>query len=173
MEAGESGDVIAARIAARQGQYAAFLQDAQLLLGRRAEVNRFYTTLNLAIVGAAGFLFSDRIEMDADRIASVPLLVIAAVFAVAGLAVSWNWLSVIDSHRAILKLKFDVIHDLEKALPLKPYTDEWAVMKSTPRRRIGEFERRLPLMFMLFYALGLLTLLWLLLGSWLVMLLAG
>jgi hypothetical protein len=163
----------AARLEARWVQYKLFSDTAESLLARRAEANRFYLTLNLAVVGAMGFLFSDNFLVtgapkDAATFTWNPtLVVVAAIFAVAGLTISHNWLNVIRSHSDILWLKFVVLHELESELPSQPFKREHAVWKNPPKtsdgvalkpRRIGRFERRLPMLFMGFYALALIAL---------------
>jgi hypothetical protein len=159
----------AARLEARWVQYKLFSDTAETLLARRAEANRFYLTLNLAVVGAMGFLFSDKFLVNGSGSGAVfemtpALMVVCSVFAVAGLAISQNWWNVIRSHSDILALKFVVIHELEFTLPAQPFQREAAVWNNPPKysdgsqmkpRRIGQFERRLPVLFSTFYVLVL------------------
>jgi hypothetical protein len=145
---------------ARAIQYSAYVEATERLVDRRAEANRFYVAFDLAIVGAIGFLFSDSFD---GAVGVAPIEWVVAAFAVAGLAVSFNWLCIIGSQRKLLRFKFEVIHALEKALPFKPYVDEWDLVSPDRKKvAIGTFERRLPIMFMLFFILLVAgsTLLW-------------
>lgn len=150
MDIGEA-EIEAARIHAREKQYAVYVEWAERLIERRAEAHRFYVTLNLAIVGAIGFLFSEHFDA-----ATLPKEWMAVALAFAGLMVSGNWRSVIASQRKIMSWKFDIIHTLEAQLPSQPYKDEWD-MSSEARRKApaSRFEQRLPSLFMLFFALTL------------------
>lgn len=147
------GEIEAATIHAREKQYSVYVEWAERLIERRAEANRFYVALDLAIVGAIGYLFSDHFGGGG---AAPPAHWIAAALAFAGIIVSHNWRSVIRSQRRIMAWKFDIIHKLEETLPLQPYKDEWE-MSGADRRRspAGRFELRLPAMFMLFFVLVL------------------
>ncbi len=144
------GEIAAATIHAREKQYAVYVEWAERLIERRAEANRFYVALNLAIVGAIGFLFSDHFGGATASLA--PWIAMALAFA--GIIVSHNWRSVIRSQRRIMAWKFDIIHKLEETLPLQPYKDEWELSGEDRRRSpAGRFELRLPMMFMLFFLL--------------------
>lgn len=152
MDLGEA-ELKAAELKARERQYGAYVDHTERLVDRRAEANRFYVALDLAIVGAIGVLFSDRLNVE---VGLVPVEWIVAIFAFAGLVVSYNWRCVIASQRKLLRAKFEVIHELEKALPTKPYADEWA--RSAPGRAkvsIARFEGRLPWLFMTFFVIVL------------------
>jgi hypothetical protein len=152
MDPGEAA-VEAARIEARERQYSTYVHWTERLIERRAEANKFYMTLNFAIVGAIGFLFSE----SAGRVGGlVPPEWISAAFAFAGLAASFNWRAVIASLRKVTASKFDTFHELERALPAKPYADEWSLTSSNRKKvSVSRFEARLPWMFMAFFALAL------------------
>jgi hypothetical protein len=146
-------EVEAARIQARERQYATYVEWAEKLIERRAEAHRFYVTLNLAIVGAIGFLFSEHFNAAEG---APPADWMAAALAFAGVMVSWNWRSVVASQRRIMAWKFDIVHRLEAQLPSQPYKDEWDVSQTARRKSsAGRFELRLPSLFMAFFALAL------------------
>lgn len=155
MSTDEDARVEAARLEARERQYASYVQHAERLVDRRAEANRFYVTLNLAIVGAMGFLFSDHFTGSQG---APPAGWMAAALGFAGLVVSMNWRSVIASQRRIMAWKFDVVHALEASLPSQPYKDEWALTEAARRTApASRFEQRLPTLFMLFFVLALMA----------------
>ena len=141
--------VEAARVAAQASQYVSYVKGTERLIDRRAEANRFYVALNLAIVGAIGFLFS----ADFERIgAFVSVEHVAAGFALAGALISYVWRRIIGSQRKIIEAKFEIVHLLEAQLPARPYTDEMDPSK-TSRAKVspGRFELRVPTLFALFH----------------------
>lgn len=157
-------------------QYETFVQWTEQLIDRRAEANRFYSGINTAIFGAAGFLLFG--EKPPDHGNQYLLL----AFPFAGLSLSFIWLRVLHSHRAILKRKFEVIHHLEKSLPFQPYTLEYQDVdlgddttvpldapqskkeKAKKRKKPGSstFERSIPALFLCLHTAFLLFLSWML-----------
>lgn len=149
----EDGRIEAAEIGAQAAQYSTYVDATERLVDRRAEVNRFYIALDLAIVGAIGLLFSDEFNGVARLVS--PLVIVAAL-AFAGLIVTNNWRGIIASQRKILASKFEVIHALESELPSRPYADEWEhVSPGRSKISIARFEARLPWLFIVFFAIVL------------------
>lgn len=125
-------------------QYITFVQWTEQLVDRRAEANRFFSGINTALFGAAGVLLFGK-EFSANGREFLLL-----VFPVAGFFLSAIWLSVLHSHRAILSHKFQAIHEMEKRLPLDPYTREfrgWKLDAKPSQTGSAGFERRIPLVF--------------------------
>ena len=129
-------------------QYITFVQWTEQLVDRRAEANRFFSGINTALFGAAGFLLFGK-EFSANGREFLLL-----VFPVAGFFLSTIWLSVLHSHRAILGHKFQAIHEMEKRLPLDPYTREyrgWKLDAKPNQTGSAGFERRIPLLFQMLH----------------------
>ena len=95
-------------------QYKLYVQSADNASERRIASNRYLLTLNAALVAAYGFqsAFTERV------IFVVPL-------AVAGIALSLLWYSIIKSFRDLNTIKFEIIHELETHLPAALYAYEW------------------------------------------------
>jgi hypothetical protein len=133
-------------------QYVTFVQWTEQLVDRRAEANRFFSGINTAMFGAAGFLLFGK-EFSANGHEFLLL-----VFPVAGFFLSTIWLSVLRSHRKILAMKYQAIHEMEKRLPLDPYTKEYkGWSEDAERKQTGSagFESKIPLLFQILH-IGLL-----------------
>jgi hypothetical protein len=133
-------------------QYVTFVQWTEQLVDRRAEANRFFSGINTAMFGATGFLLFGK-EFSANGHEFLLL-----VFPVAGFFLSTIWLSVLHSHRMILDKKFKAIHEMEKRLPLDPYTKEqkgWFEDAEAKQTGSAGFERKIPLLFQILH-IGLL-----------------
>jgi hypothetical protein len=85
---------------------------------RRQNANNFYLSVNTAITGASAYL-----SVGQNAAGSI------VVISIAGLVVSLLWKRNIDSYKDLNSGKFHVITDLEKALPISPFTAEWNVLQ--------------------------------------------
>lgn len=67
------------------------------------------------------------------------------------------WASVIKNYRSLNSAKYSVIHEMEKELPWKVYTNEWEKLKSGNDKKvhikITVVEKKLPWLFLGFYIL--------------------
>ena len=75
------------------------------------------------------------------------------ILALAGLMVSLLWMRNIDSYRDLNSGKFEVINELEQALPSSPYEAEWQYLKrgqsNSTYRTFHSVERLVPWVFAL------------------------
>jgi len=46
---------------------------------------------------------------------------------------AFTWRALLRYYRRLNGAKFDVINEMEKMLPVKPYTDEWAILHPPPK----------------------------------------
>lgn len=88
---------------------------------RRDTMNNIFVTLNLAIVAA--------ISINWD-VKSLFILV-------AGIVVSVIWLLFIRNYKLLNTEKFNVINDIEKKLPVKPFNDEWKRLEKNKKYQDG------------------------------------
>lgn len=156
-----TNDWNAEALIAAQEQYGIYVEMAEKLVDRRAEVNRLYLTLNTAIVGAIGFLLKPvDSAVSAEGSFSTFLLGLGGT----GFLVCFVWRSILKSQRRLIGFKFHVIHQMEDRLPFSPYRDEWRAMtapltkdsengKSNRKISFARFELYLPLVFVALYAL--------------------
>ncbi|MEL6318464.1 MAG: hypothetical protein AAFR16_12595 [Pseudomonadota bacterium] len=148
----------AAMLAARALQYETYVREAEALIGRRAEVNRFYVSLNTALIGGFGYLIVSNSSFLHEQESGEAARLFEHIFATApvfGLVICYLWYAILQSQRGIIRSKFDVVHDLEGRLPERPYAAEAEGWRSNtaPRSNAmtpGRFELLLPFV----YAIG-------------------
>ncbi len=97
--------------------YKLLIEMADRVSQRRQAANNFYLSVNTAIIGASAYI-------SAVGQGSMNVLVVA----VAGIAVCVLWQRNIESYKTLNEAKFHVINDIEKSLPLAPFTVEWSYL---------------------------------------------
>lgn len=102
-------------------QWQTCVEMANSVSQRRNTMNNIFVTLNLAIVAA--------ISINWD-VKSLFILV-------AGIVVSVIWLLFIRNYKLLNTEKFNVINDIEKKLPVKPFNDEWKRLEKNKKYQDG------------------------------------
>ena len=102
-------------------QWQTCVEMANSVSQRRDTMNSIFVTLNLAIVAA--------ISINWD-VKSLFILV-------AGIVVSVIWLLFIRNYKLLNTEKFNVINDIEKKLPVKPFNDEWKRLEKNKKYQDG------------------------------------
>ena len=124
-------------------QWQTCVEMANSVSQRRDTMNNIFVTLNLAIVAA--------ISINWD-VKSLFILV-------AGIVVSVIWLLFIRNYKLLNTEKFNVINDIEKKLPVKPFNDEWKRLEKNKKYQDGtKLEKILPIMFIVLYLIAIITL---------------
>ena len=128
-------------------QYKLYVQSADNASGRRIASNRYLLTLNAALVAAYGFqsAFTERV------IFIVPV-------AVAGIALSLLWYTIIKSFRDLNAIKFEIIHELETYLPAALYAYEWQLAQEGRGKSYWpttHIEKWMPLLFLALHVMAL------------------
>lgn len=102
-------------------QWQTCVEMANSVSQRRDTMNNIFVTLNLAIVAA--------ISINWD-VKSLFILVAGIVFSVI-------WLLFIRNYKLLNTEKFNVINDIEKKLPVKPFNDEWKRLEKNKKYQDG------------------------------------
>jgi hypothetical protein len=102
-------------------QYKLYVEMADRISSRRQTTNSFFLALNSAIISIGGYTA-------VKEGPAVPLGLIVLT-AVAGVMISALWLRLILSYRDLNSAKFEVIHAIEKLLPVSPYDAEWQAVE--------------------------------------------
>ncbi len=128
-------------------QYKIYVQSADNASERRIASNRYLLTLNAALVAAYGFqsAFTERV------IFVVPI-------AVAGIALSLLWYSIIKSFRDLNTIKFEIIHKLETYLPAALYAYEWQLAQEGRGKSYWpttHIEKWMPVLFLALHVMAL------------------
>jgi hypothetical protein len=130
-------------------QYKLYVEMADRISDRRQTANSFYLALNASLTSFYGLTATE------NSISTAPGFLI--VLALAGVAISYTWHRGIRSYRDINGGKFAVIHEIEKKLPIAPYTDEWQILGEGRDRRVylpfTNIERWVPWAFVILYLL--------------------
>jgi hypothetical protein len=119
--------------------YKTAVEMADRTSARRAGANSFFLTLNTALAAVVGIVSSARKPPPHGNLPTFDAygLVLTAV---AGIVLSLTWRALLRYYRRLNGAKFDVINKLEERLPVKPYTDEWAILH--PPSKAGETPTR-------------------------------
>lgn len=121
-------------------QWQTCVEMANSVSQRRDAMNNIFVTLNLAIVTAISITWD---------IKSLFILT-------AGVVVCVIWLLFIRNYKLLNTEKFDVINDIEKKLPVRPFNDEWNKLKSNKKYKDGtKLEKSLPIMFIALYVIAI------------------
>lgn len=125
--------------------YKLLVEDVRDARRARRELSNVFTTLNLAGIGALGFLSSPE-GMDN------PVLFALCALALAFTCIIWRTSN--SYYTALLAAKYKNIYAFEDALGVHPIRDEWEMI--TGKRRAVKWwsmERAMPLLFILGYAI--------------------
>ena len=135
-------------------QYKIFLQTSETLVERRQNVNSFYISVNAAVI--AVFSVVSSLVNDLPSLASIAAL----MFVIVGI-LDISWLKILESYGILNSSKMKVISIIEKQLPASLYDSEWTIMsdKLNSKKYISftDSEKRVPKLFIMFYALLMLV----------------
>lgn len=133
-------------------QYRLYVESAERTSSRRDRANRFFLTVNTALLAALGL---SQPGGDAALVPAVSLPAMAAV-GVGGLVLCSAWHALIRSYRDLNRAKFRVVHDIEAQLPLAVYDAEWEHLGRGHRpdlyRPFTRLEGLVPIVFAVLHA---------------------
>lgn len=121
-------------------QWQTCVEMANSVSQRRDTMNNIFVTLNLAIIAAVSITWDLK-----------SLFILAA-----GIVVCIIWILFIRNYKLLNTEKFNVINDIEKKLPVKPFNDEWIKLKRNKKYRDStKLENTLPIMFIVLYVIAI------------------
>jgi hypothetical protein len=126
-------------------QYKLYVASHQDISQRRDGANKFFLSVNTALVGVLGVWKS-----------SEPSNLLITAVCVAGAASCVYWCMALSSYQRMNSAKFKVIHAIEARLPLAIFKAEWAVLgwgRSRLFKPFSEIERAMPVVFILLYVI--------------------
>ncbi|WP_084728718.1 RipA family octameric membrane protein [Streptacidiphilus neutrinimicus] len=103
--------------------YKLAVEMADRVSARRSVANAFFLSIQTAFLGAIGITLAS--------VRSEPGW-LAPVITLAGFAISAAWWLQLRSYRDLNAAKFQVINQVETQLPIRIFSDEWALLKPTP-----------------------------------------
>lgn len=110
--------------------YKTAVEMADRTSARRAGANSFFLTLNTALAAVVGIVSSARKPPPHGNLPTFDAFGLVLT-AVAGIVLALTWQALLRYYRRLNAAKFDVINKIEEKLPVKPYTDEWAILRPT------------------------------------------
>lgn len=109
---------------------------------RRLTSNNIFIAINAAIIALTSF------TPDCKSI----------VMSIVGIVVSIIWIYSIGSYKELNRVKYQIINELERILPASPYKYEWYLInKEGKYKRFTKLENILPCIFIILYALCIIT----------------
>lgn len=124
-------------------QYKLYVEMADRISQRRTTANNYFLSVNSAILGFVGYLTS--------KSSTEYLWVLAA----AGSTLSMLWWAIIISYKNLNTAKWNVVHEIEKRLPISPYDAEWEAVKRGQSKKlywpISHIESFVPWVFLLLH----------------------
>ncbi len=95
--------------------YKLYVQRADEISSRREAANTFFLSIHTLLFGLTGY-FSQ-----ADLPAKIAV-------GISGALLGYFWYKLLLSYKGLNTAKFQVIHEIEKTLPLSPYDAEWTFL---------------------------------------------
>ncbi|MCY4490826.1 MAG: hypothetical protein OXC46_05100 [Thaumarchaeota archaeon] len=132
-------------------QYKMYVQTADNVSARRIATSRYLLTLNVALIAVYGFQLSISSQWYFTFL--VP---------VTGVIVSLLWYMIIKSHHDLNKIKFKLIHELEKNLPAALFTQEYMVGEGSDKSytKVTDIEKLIPFLFIGIHVILFIAMMW-------------
>lgn len=125
-------------------QYKLYVESAERISERRISANNFLLTVNASLITLYGLMVVGH-AFGRRGLCLVPFV---------GLLVCFSWHHILISYRNLNTIKFQVIHELEQAMPVALYGYEWQKAeegKGTVYKPLSHLECWIPRIFMGFY----------------------
>lgn len=123
-------------------QYKLYVDMMDKVSERRGNANSFFITLHTVVLGIIG--------INGFNVEKYWLLIV-----ILGLILSYVWGYLLQSYKLLNKGKFEVIHEMEKELPMNMYAYEWEILDYGKNRAkywpISHLERIIPIVFAMVY----------------------
>ena len=123
-------------------QYKLYVEMMDKVSERRGNANSFFITLHTVVLGIIG--------INGFNVEKYWLLIV-----ILGLILSYVWWYLLQSYKLLNMGKFEVIHEMEKELPMNMYAYEWEILDYGKNRAkywpISHLERTIPIVFAMVY----------------------
>lgn len=132
-------------------QYKLYLSTAETISDKRQTANNYMWTINAALISGFSLSFASNSNLYYFQILVTILAIMLCIF----------WHQLIISYKNINSVKFQIIHELEKKLPINLYAHEWDLIKAEKNKRYKSFssiEINVPIVFFLFWLCALIAL---------------
>ncbi len=129
-------------------QYKLCIQSLDYTSKLKHTVNKYFLTINMLLITAAGLSLSKENFFDPS--------VWHSVVPVVGILICIIWWASTRGYKLVNLAKFEMLHCIEQNLPLAIYKTEWEVLKNckySPYRTLTAVEPIVPWVFGIFYIL--------------------
>lgn len=103
-------------------QYKTYVEMTDRISARRSDANKFYVTILTGLFAVVSFVIGE------DSFQVTEKNVVLFAISLFGMLICAIWFFNVNSYRSINKVKFEVIHDIEKSLPYPCYAREWELL---------------------------------------------
>ena len=108
---------------------------------KRGNTNNIFITINTALIAILPFSLG------------IKGVVLSAV----GIVICVLWIRTINNYKKLSRVKYDIINDIEKCLPVAPFSVEWDRLKHKENYKdLTNTERVLPVAFIMLFSLSIL-----------------
>lgn len=133
-------------------QYKLFVEMADRISSRRQAANSFFLTINTFLITVIGY--------SGIKSANILSDCLSFVISIAGMILCYTWFRIIRSYKDLNTAKFNVIHEIEKLLPISPYDAEWEAVDRGKNPKLylpfTHVETKIPWIFFVLYVLAFL-----------------
>ena len=106
---------------------------------KRSNSNNIYITINAALLAVISF------SLDLKSI----------ILAVVGIVICVLWIKTIKSYKTLSTVKYGIVNEIEKKLPLRPYTYEWDKLeKEYKYPELTSIEKAIPWLFIILFSVS-------------------
>lgn len=135
-------------------QYKIVREHIGLTVSDRIANNRLLLAIATVILGGEGFVVKDLISSNADSLSDVgaALLCVAALVGAGVSAIWYRWNS---SYKISLKIRYDLLREIEAALPRRPFARELELRESYGYLPVSDVIAGLASMFFAVFAFQL------------------
>jgi hypothetical protein len=131
-------------------QYKLYVEMADRISERRDKANSLFLTLNSGVVTALGFLWDKHLTLNTKWYVLLPLVV--------SLGFCWFWFRLVKSYRQLNGVKYELVGEMEKKLPIRIWSTEWLVLGEgkDPEKYhpFSHIEQNLPKAFAVLYMIS-------------------
>ena len=130
-------------------QYRIFLQMIDNLTRRRTIANNFFLSVNTGLLAAFGLL----VQLKTTSFEISDMWVLAG--SIAGILFSYSWYRTVESYKQLSSVKWKIVLEIEKKLPLLLHDTEWKLLgegnDKKKYKKLTDVERAIPIIFIAGY----------------------
>ena len=134
-------------------QYKIYIKNIDSLENRRKTTHGFFLSINVGLISLLGILVRFGITSESNE----QLLFI--LLSIMGIVFAYSWLRTTMSYILLSTVKWEIIIEIEKVLPLQIHDTEWKILRSKKGRskylKLTDVELVIPIIFIILYILSI------------------